>query len=150
MKSLLLAFSMLTLLAIVACQKNDSGGGGGAVGCQPGYIAAPAFPGACQPQDQCPYGLVKNPSQRSMCANPQTGVNVMPLQCGTGYVLTIEGCLPPCPNGQGGLYANSCIAAVSGSQYQQYPNQQQQYGPMYGGGYYGQTAYPNYYYRGYY
>ena len=78
----------------------------------------------------------------------QTGVVSGPQQCGSGYVLTANGCAPQCPGQPGkGLVANACIDAVSGysNNYNNY-----NYGGTYGNGYYGNGYYQPYGYNPYY
>lgn len=51
-----------------------------------------------------------------MCADMNTGDTVMQQQCGAGYFLTAQGCLPrgACPQGQAQV-GDHCIDVISGS-----------------------------------
>lgn len=140
-KLLLIFFSVMSVTLMIGCQKDE--GAAEVVPCGPGHYVAPAYGNQCLPQAQCQPGYVQNPTQPSMCMHMYTGASGGTQQCGAGYVLTTNGCLPQCPNQPGkGLLGNSCVDGISGGYnggYQQYP---------YGGGYYGypyQQPYQPYY-----
>lgn len=146
MRALLLALTTMTVMFVVACQKDEGGGGPAPIVCGPGHYVTPAYGNQCLPQEQCPAGSVRNPTQLSMCMDIHTGANIGPQRCGAGYVLTSQGCLQQCPDRPGwGLYGPACIQGVNGAgtgynyNYYQYPYGQMPYG-------YGN---PYYYYRPY-
>lgn len=119
MKTLIIAFAMLTLVLSIGCAKKDDGGGGPPAGpvCGSNAVFSSAF-NTCLSQGQCPPGLAVNPQQPTMCADIRTGMNVSPQQCGVGFFLTPTGggCYAqgPCPQGQV-LRGDVCVGAVSGS-----------------------------------
>lgn len=113
MKALIYVLTSVTMMFVVACQK-DEGGQAAAAPCPPGHYATPAWANQCLPQDQCPAGSVRHPTQLSMCMNIYTGEIIGQQQCGVGYVLTSEGCLKQCPDRPGwGLYGPTCIQGVN-------------------------------------
>lgn len=80
-----------------------------------------------------------------MCADARTGMIVETQRCGTGFVLTTEGCGRPCPsNPTQGLIGSACMPGISGPAGYYNINQQN-------GGYNQQPAYQQYpnYYQGY-
>jgi len=137
MKNWILVTIILTTLTVISCGKKDEGAPP-PVGCGPQTVASPYF-GGCIVRDRCPQGTVRNPNELSMCADPNTGNNIMPQQCGAGFILTTSGCYQqgPCAPGQA-LVGDSCKNAVGGGAFPQ----QQVYGGaggwgatgMYGGG----------------
>ncbi len=155
------ALFMVFGLSLIACGKKDEGG---APACPPAHLSSPAF-GTCVAQGQCPQGLVQNPQQPSMCADPLTGQSVMEQRCGSGFFLTAHGCYQqgPCNPGQA-LRGDVCVNVVSTGSYGGYGNG---YNTGYGNGYntypqlqtnpygyqnqfgYGTYANPYYGYRGY-
>ncbi len=149
--------AMIMSAVIAGCQKKDDSAPPAGPSCLAGQLFS-TYANNCVAVGQCPRGLVQNYAQPSMCMNPQTGENVMTQQCGTGYVLTVNGCVPPCPGRPGwGLSSNACIEGISvGGYYNQGQQQQQGTGqqmPYYNNNYYQQQqGYPYsnpYWYRGY-
>ena len=149
LKNVLMASALIiTLMVAVSCGKKDEGGPG-PVGCEPGRVMSPMY-GKCMDRQNCPVGLVADERNRADCISPYTGERMASQICGSGQVLTREGCFTQgvCKQWGQALVGDRCMDIVQ-------PSINSNYNPNFGNGYgtggYGNGGYNNggYYGGGY-